>query len=240
MSKIHIGTSGWAYQHWYDVFYPDDLASNKLLEFYSEHFDTVELNTTFYHLPKPSVFAAWYKKTPKNFIFSVKASRFITHVKKIKDCEEPWQRFINSAKELKEKLGPILFQLPPSLKADKKGLEGLLEILPKKYSYCLEPRHETWFSEEIYDTLKKYYVALCLADSPKYPLKIEITAPFVYIRFHGGKILYGSKYSEKELKTWAERIKNWQKQNMDVYVYFNNDYEGYAIENAKQLKELLK
>jgi len=240
MSKIFIGTSGWTYRHWYDVFYPSDLASNKLLEYYADSFKTVELNTSFYHLPRPIVYCNWYKKTPSNFVFSVKASRFITHIKKLKDPEESWQRFIDSAKELKEKLGPILFQLPPSLKADKKRLEGLFKILPKKYLYCLEPRHETWFSDDIYDILKKYQVALCLADSPVYPLKIKMTSSFVYIRFHGGKILYGSKYSEKELKQWVKRITNWQKEKLDVYVYFNNDYEGYAIENAKRLKELLQ
>lgn len=238
-TKTYIGTSGWVYRHWYEVFYPDDIKSTELLKFYAKHFKTVELNASFYHLPKPSVFAGWYKKTPKDFLFAVKVSRYITHIKKLRDIKEPWQRFINSAKELKEKLGPILFQLPPFLKANSKVLEKALKVLPKKYKYAFEFQHETWFDKEIYDILKKYNIALCMADSPNFPLKKEITADFTYLRFHGSQSLYGSKYTDKELKTWAKEIKVWLSKGIDVYAYFNNDAEGYAIEDAKSLIELL-
>ncbi|MFH1366728.1 MAG: DUF72 domain-containing protein [Patescibacteria group bacterium] len=237
--KIYIGTSGWQYKHWYEVFYPEDVKSDGLLQYYSQHFKSVELNASFYHLPKPEVFQGWYKKTPNDFLFSVKASRYITHIKKLRDFEEGGTRFIEAAKELKEKLGPILFQLPPFLKANKEVLETAIKILPKDYKYAFEFRHGSWFTPEIYDILKKHNVALVMADSPNFPLKKEITADFIYLRFHGSKSLYGSKYTEEELNSWAKDIMAWQKQGMDIYAYFNNDAEGYAVENAKQLENLL-
>lgn len=237
--KLYIGTSGWVYKHWYEVFYPEEVKSDGLLQFYSQHFKSVELNASFYHLPKPSVFKGWYNKTPKDFLFSVKASRYITHIKKLRDFEAGWTRFIEAAKELKEKLGPILFQLPPFLKANKEVLETALNVLPKGHKYAFEFRHESWFVTEIYDILKKYNIALVVADSPDFPLKKEITADFIYLRFHGSKSLYGSKYTDEELNSWAKDIKAWQKQGIDVYAYFNNDAEGYAVENAKQLIEIL-
>ena len=239
VKKTYVGTSGWQYKHWYEVFYPESVKSNELLEFYSQHFASVELNASFYHLPKASVFAGWHKKTPNNFLFSVKASRYITHIKKLRDFEAGWTRFIEAAKELKEKLGQILFQLPPFLKANKEVLETALKVLPETYKYAFEFRHESWFTPEIYDILKKYNVALVMADSPDFPLKKEITADFIYLRFHGSKSLYGSKYTVEELKSWAKEITSWQKQGIEIYAYFNNDAEGYAVENAKQLRELL-
>jgi uncharacterized protein YecE (DUF72 family) len=247
--KIFIGTSGWAYDHWVNVFYPEDLKQKNWLDFYKKHFDTVELNTSFYYLPKPETFSGWRKQVPKDFIFSVKASRFITHVKKLRNCQEPWQKFISAAKNLKENLGPILFQLPTFLKANLKVLEDFLKILSirqaqgrprKKYLYAFEPRHESWFCNDIYKILKKFNVALCIADSPSWPEVEVITSNFVYLRFHGGKILYGSEYSLKELKAWSKKIKKWQKKKLDVFVYFNNDAYGFAVKNAKQLEKLVK
>lgn len=240
MSKIYIGTSGWTYEHWQRVFYPSDLPRTKRLDYYTHNFNTVELNASFYHLPKPETFYNWQKQTPKDFIFAVKASRYITHIKKLKNCKEPWKRFIDSAKELNGKLGPILFQLPPFLKINLENLGKFLKTLPKKYSYVLEPRHESWFCEDLYKILKKHRVALCVADSPYWPCKEIITSSFIYLRFHGGTDLYGSNYSKKELKDWAEKIKKWKNKKMDIYAYFNNDACGYAVVNAKQLKQILK
>ncbi|MFA5070089.1 MAG: DUF72 domain-containing protein [Patescibacteria group bacterium] len=239
-AKTYIGTSGWVYRHWFEVFYPEDTRSDELLQYYAQYFNSVELNASFYRLPKAEVFAGWHKKTPKDFLFSVKASRYITHLKKLRDFEEGWRRFIDSARELKEKLGPILFQLPPFLKADNEVLKKALEVLPKKYKYAFEFRHESWFSPKIYDILKKHNVALVVADSPEFPSKKEITADFAYLRFHGLKSLYGSKYSDEELNAWAKDIQTWSKKGIDVYAYFNNDAEGYAVENAKELNNLLK
>ncbi len=239
MPEIRIGTSGWSYNHWRDIFYPKDLAQAKWLEFYAKIFDTVEINSSFYHLPKPKTFSNWRARTPKNFLFSVKASRFITHVKKLKDVKEPWKRFINSAKELKERLGPILFQLSPNLKANIEKLENFISILPSKYRYTFEFRNESWFNKKIYEILEKNNISLCFADTPSYPYKEILTADFVYIRLHGHKKLYGSKYTNRELKIWANKIKKWMKEKKDVYVYFDNDACGYAVENAKTLLRML-
>lgn len=242
MSKIYIGTSGYSYPHWVDVFYPEDLSQGKWLEFYAQHFNTVELNVTFYRLPQEKAFEGWYKKTPKDFLFVVKGSRFITHVKKLTDSEEPLDLLISRAKLLKEKLGIILWQLPPTLKADRRRLEKFL-VLCSQFKVCrqaFEFRHQSWFVDEIYELLKKYNLALCIADSPTWPLVEEITADFTYLRFHGGKELYGSNYSDRELKNWASKIKKWQKKNLDIYCYFNNDAYGYAVSNAKTLKKLTK
>jgi uncharacterized protein YecE (DUF72 family) len=241
MTQVYIGTSGFSYRHWEDkVFYPSDLARTKQLEFYSQHFKTVEINSSFYHLPTAQAFQGWYQRTPRDFIFAVKVSRFITHIKKLKVCREPWQRFINNAKELREKLGPILFQLPPGWQFDVRRLERFVKILPKKYRYVFEFRHPSWFCSEIFKILKKYNISLCLADSPRWPYQEEITADFVYLRMHGGKILYGSNYSDKELKEWAKKIKKFLEADLDVYVYFNNDAYGYAVKNAQRLIELVR
>jgi uncharacterized protein YecE (DUF72 family) len=237
--KIYIGTSGWLYDHWRGIFYPEEVSKTRWFDYYAEHFDTVELNVSFYRLPKKETFIGWWEKSPKNFLFAVKASRFITHVKRLKDCREPWKLFISHAKGLKEKLGPVLFQLPPNLKVNLDRLESFLKIISKyKVRKAFEFRDESWFCDEVYSLLSKYKTALVLADSPRYPLVEKVTADFVYIRFHGGKILYGSNYSKKELKKWANKIKKWSKKGLDVYAYFNNDAHGYAVDNAMTLKAL--
>ncbi|MBL7155006.1 MAG: DUF72 domain-containing protein [Candidatus Portnoybacteria bacterium] len=240
MTKLYIGTSGFSYLHWEKgVFYPNGLVKAKQLEYYTEYFQTVELNNPFYHLPLAKTFQKWYQRTPSNFIFAVKASRYISHIKKLKGCGQAWRLFISRAEKLKEKLGPILFQLPPSWQVNAKRLEVFLKILPQKHQYSFEFRHQSWFCQEIYQLLKKYNVALCLADSPQWPYQEEITADFIYLRLHGRHSLYSSKYTNQELKKWAVKIKKWLK-NRDVYVYFNNDANGYAVKNAQTLKKLLK
>ena len=238
MTKIYIGTSGFSYAHWEKgVFYPLDLPKAKQLEYYSKNFQTVELNNPFYHLPLAKTFQSWYQRTPHDFIFAVKASRYISHIKKLKGCGQPWRLFISRAEKLKEKLGPILFQLPASWKVDIKRLEGFLKILPKKHQYSFEFRHQSWFCQEVYQLLKKHKIALCLADSNKWPYQEELTADFIYLRCHGSHYLYSSKYTDQELKKWAAKIKKWLK-NRDVYVYFNNDANGYAVKNAQTLKKI--
>jgi uncharacterized protein YecE (DUF72 family) len=237
MPKLYIGTSGFSYSHWEEgVFYPKGLAKNKQLEYYSQHFQTVELNNPFYHLPPAKTFQNWHQRTPKNFIFTVKVSRYITHIKRLKNCREPWQRFIANTKELKEKLGPILFQLPPNWRMNIERLERFLKILPKKYQYSFEFRHSSWFNQEIYDILKKHRIALCLADSNQWPYQEEITADFIYLRLHGSHRLCSAKYTDKELKNWAGKIKKWRKLGKDIFVYFNNDFAGYAVKNTLILK----
>lgn len=257
-AKIYIGTSGWVYSHWVGKFYPENLPSKDRLKYFAKYFDTAEVNYSFYHLPRPTTFLKWYQETPKGFLFSVKASRFITHIKRLKNVKDPWQQFFENAKNLKEKLGPILFQFPPSFKAEKENIQRLrnfLKLLSNyqlatthyslptthyKLRYAFEFRHKTWLDEETYKLLEKYNAALVIADSSRYPKAEVVTTDFVYIRMHGPAELFASKYSDEALENLAKKIKKWQKEKRDVFVYFNNDFHGFAIENALFLKKLLK
>lgn len=238
MAKNHIGTSGWSYEHWDKVFY-SHLPSNQRLQFYAKHFQTVEINTTFYHLPKPQVVKNWHKTTPKNFLFSIKASSYITHLKRLKDPEESLKKFFTSIKNLKEKTGPILFQLSPSFKRDDERLKNFIKKLPKKKRYTFEFRHESWFAEEVYQILQKNKMALCITDLAGKLSPIELTSNFVYIRLHGPKRAYQGSYSDRKLKEWAKKIKEWNEKKIKVFLYFDNDQKGYALADAKRLKELL-
>jgi uncharacterized protein YecE (DUF72 family) len=244
--NIFIGTSGYNYPHWSNgVFYPPGLPERKWLEHYTRFFNTVELNVSFYRLPRKSVFEAWRKRTPENFIFVVKGSRFITHVKKLKDCEEPLKLFFNNVEGLKEKLGAVLWQLPPNLHVDEEKLKTFCKTIhqlrvSRFIRHSFEFRHPSWFCEEIYTILKKYGFSLCIAHSRDWPYKEIATSDFVYFRFHGGEILYASNYSEEELREWAGKAKYWMKKRKDIYAYFNNDAYGFAIKNALRFKELLE
>jgi len=249
--NLFIGTSGWVYSHWDGIFYPEDLPSKDYnppttrLKYFSQHFKTAEINYSFYHLPRPSTYQNWHSQTPVDFIFAVKASRFITHIKRLGEVKETWQQFIENALHLKEKLGPILFQFPPSFRANEteiKRLEDFLKLVNKitkpgnvKLHYAFESRHQSWCNKKVYNLLKKYNVAWVIADSPSYPKAEVVTADFIYIRLHGSKVLFTSNYTKKELNSLAQKIKKWLKQNLDVYAYFNNDFGGYAIKNAKTL-----
>jgi uncharacterized protein YecE (DUF72 family) len=235
--QAYIGTSGWNYNHWRELFYPKDCAKSKWLEFYAKHYETVELNASFYGLPKPQTFENWRDRTPDNFLWAVKANRYITHIKRIKDIREPLQRFFSSVELLKEKLGPILFQLPPTLSFDEAVFSGFCQHLKGNHLYTLEVRHPSWAQERAIDILRDNNIALCVSDTAgRYPYIEEDTATFIYIRLHGSKKLYASEYSEEELQTYARKIRDWAK---DVYLYFDNDYGGYAIKNAKRMKEIL-
>ena len=238
-SLVHIGTSGWSYGHWVGRFYPAGLKSNNWLSYYSREFNTVEINSSFYHLPKLQTFINWKKNTGADFLFSVKVSRYITHIKRFIDCKEALERLFTAAKELGEKLGPFLFQLPPSLNKDKSRLEKFLRILPGKYKFAFEFRNESWFTRDIYNLLKSAGCAIVISSSPRFPYVEEITTDFCYIRMHGPGDLYSSCYSEDELGKIALLIKKNLKKNIENYVYFNNDAEGYAIENARTLIEIV-
>ena len=233
---LRIGTSGWSYNHWRGPFYPENLPSGRWLEFYAENFDTVELNSSFYHLPKKKTFENWYQRTPNGFVFSVKASRFISHILKLSNALDPLQRFIDNAMGLKEKLGPILFQLPPKFTLDFERLEKFTKILPKDQRFTFEFRHQSWFCNEVYQLLQKNNLALTISDTPKYPLVEKVTADFVYARLHGHDVLYTSKYSKADLEDWAAKIKTWLAAGLDVFVYFDNDANAHASQNAKELK----
>jgi uncharacterized protein YecE (DUF72 family) len=245
LNRLFIGTSGYNYKHWSNgVFYPSELPQNKWLEHYSKFFSTVELNVTFYRLPQEKVFNGWYTKTPKDFIFTLKGSRFITHVKKLNDCREALELFLLRSKNLREKLSLILWQLPPGMHLDEKKLEGFCKLLKEmkdlNFKSVFEFRHKSWFCEVVYQILKHYNFSICIAHSNRWPSIEKITADPVYLRFHGGTVLYGSNYSDEELKYWSNNIKCWLAEGRSVYAYFNNDAHGFAVQNALRLKELVE
>jgi len=240
-----IGTSGYSYPHWWHgVFYPSDLPQRKWLEFYTEYFDTVELNVSFYRLPQKEVFEGWYKRTPKGFSFAVKGSRFITHIRRLKDCREPLSLLLDHASPLKEKLGVVLWQLPPRFKFQKKRFDEfcvLLSTLPrsKPLRHAFEFRDASWFCQEAFRVLEEFHFAFCIAHGSGLPFTETVTSDFIYLRLHGGDVLYGSHYSDKELNRWAEKIGDWEGAGKTVFVYFNNDAYGFAIQNALTLKKMV-
>jgi len=240
--KIYIGTSGWTYYHWRKIFYPSNLKSENFLNFYAQHFNTVEINSSFYHLPRAKTFKNWHKKTPSNFLFSVKVWRRITHLKKLKNVKSDFKLFFNRAESLKEKFGPLLFQFPANFRATKENIKRLVLFLKFvrnrekiKAHLSFEFRHLSWFNNQIYNLLRRYNIALCWADTPKYPYEEEITADYLYLRLHGHEVLYASKYSRKQIKSYAEKIERLPKKIKNVYVYFDNDFHGYALKNAREL-----
>jgi len=220
---VRIGTSGWYYDHWKELFYPEDLAKNKWFEHYAQHFDTVEINNTFYHLPKESYVKRWHKLAPKGFLYAVKANRYITHIKRLKDAEKPLERFFERVSMLKGKLGPILYQLPPSLHKDLDLLGAFIKLLPKKRPAVFEFRHESWYCEDTFELLGQYGVGFCIHDMPGKQSPRVVTADIIYVRFHGTTGRYSGSYSKSVLQNWANWLKEQNKQARGIYVYFNND-----------------
>jgi len=284
MSQVYIGTSGFSYPHWgKGIFYPKGLSQARWFEYYCQHFKTVELNVSFYRLPKKEVFAGWRRKAGEKFVFSVKGSRYITHIKRLKDSQEAVGRFFEAAGGLKggaevarrnfavgfsfsreetpsvngfprrsqseasqnlagspRSADVVLWQLPPQMKASKERLESFLKILPQGWRQAFEFRHEGWLNDEVFKLLKSFKAGIVFQDYPNWPITEEITADFIYLRFHGRTGLYSSCYSKKDLKTWAEKINQWKRKGLDVYAYFNNDALGHAVENALALKALVQ
>ncbi|MBW4500015.1 MAG: DUF72 domain-containing protein [Scytonema hyalinum WJT4-NPBG1] len=239
MGKLQIGTSGWVYKHWMGIFYPLHLPSNQQLSFYAQNFSTVEINFSFYRLPERSVFESWREQTPSGFLFAVKGSRYLTHMKKLKDPQEPLSRLMERVEGLQEKLGPILFQFPHTWHLNLERLQSFLELLQTygEQRFTFEFRHSSWLIPQVYKLLENAGVALCLPVSPTVPLDVRLTAPWTYIRMHTGQ--YGVGYSDEELSIWANRIRLFLQQEADVYIYFNNDPDGYAIHDAQHLCRLL-
>jgi uncharacterized protein YecE (DUF72 family) len=241
MSPLYfIGTSGWHYNHWRGIFYPENLPTKDWLNYYSRQFTTVEINNSFYRLPQETTFSNWRESVSLDFSFSVKTSRFITHIKRLKDSQEPMNTFILRASHLKNKLGPILYQLPSNFHRDDARLESFFEILDHKHQHVVEFRHVSWMDEEIYGLLRKYNVAFCIFDMPGFTSPLTITADFAYLRFHGRSNLYSSLYSDNELADWANKIRSFSSNLNQVFVYFNNDSAGFAVENALKLRKLLE
>jgi uncharacterized protein YecE (DUF72 family) len=238
---IRIGTSGFHYKHWKGPFYPDKTPDSKLLDYYVQHFDTVELNNSFYRLPSAEAFDCWRDSTPANFVFAVKASRFITHNKKLKDPENAVDNLLPRALHLGAKLGPILFQLPPHWRVNHERLGGLLKILPRQLRYAFEFRELSWLTPEINAILEKFNAAFCIYELAGYHSPIQVTADFAYVRLHGPDVgKYQGSYGDKTLRRWARQIEKWAAELEAIYVYFDNDQAGYAALNARRLKELVE
>ncbi len=238
--KWWIGTSGWSYKHWQGIFYPLNLKNSDWLGYYVSHFPTVEVNSTFYRIPFKGMITSWLKKTPNDFRFVIKGSRRITHYKKLRDFKDPLQVFLERLEPLREKILCILWQLPPSLKRDIVLMEEFLSQLPGNFRYALEFRHASWIEDNTFQLLERYQVAHCTVSAPKFPCNLTTTTDFAYIRFHGITGWYNYNYTEDDLLWWMENILMIGKRTDKVLVYFNNDYNAYAVKNALRLKALLE
>jgi uncharacterized protein YecE (DUF72 family) len=235
---IRIGTSGWNYGHWRGRFYPEDLPANRWFEHYAGAFDTVEINNTFYQLPAAKTFQNWDQQAPPGFVYAVKANRYITHLKKLKDPMVPLRRFFNRARRLGRHLGPILFQLPPHWKPGLERLDQFCAALPRDLTHVIEFRERAWLQEETYGVLMAHGVCLCVHDLIKrHPRRV--TGRAVYIRFHGAGSKYGESYSRRRLGRWADWMAEAAQEKLQVYAYFNNDRNACAVRNARTLRNIL-
>ncbi|MEE8201724.1 MAG: DUF72 domain-containing protein [Candidatus Acidoferrales bacterium] len=239
--QIHVGTSGWHYSHWRGPFYPERFPSDRMLDFYCQRLHTVEINNSFYQLPEKKTFTGWREQTPQGFLFAVKASRYLTHMKKLKDPTEPLRRFHAHVQRLGPKLGPILFQLPPHWGRDAGRLRDFLRVLPKKRQYAFEFRDPSWFHPETYRLLEKHHAAFCVWDLAGMESPRVVTADFAYLRLHGpSQQKYAGRYTKRQLRGWLQRLRTWQRQGARaVYVYFDNDQAGYAARNALEFAAMV-
>ena len=238
--RARVGCSGWQYRHWRGGFYPADLPLARWFEYYAERFDTVEINNSFYRLPERATFASWARRAPARFEFAVKASRFLTHMKKLKDPEEPLDRLFARMRALGSRLGPVLYQLPPGWKADAPRFRHFLESLPRRARHTIEFRDSSWYHDEILALMERHRVALCLHDMAGSAPARERVGPFVYVRFHGATAKYGGGYPEDRLRGWAEWLDAQRGEGCDVYAYFNNDAGGHAPRDAAMLRRLME
>jgi len=234
---IRIGTSGWYYDHWKKRFYPPGLPKSKWFEHYAKTFNTVEINNTFYRLPKPQSFAKWYDQTPKNFVFVVKANRYITHIKRLKNTYNEVGRFYDAAGQLAHKLGVVLFQLPPSLRIDLDLLKSFIKLLPQEPAAVFEFRHKSWYVGDTFELLCKLRAGFCIHDMPGNESPKSIVSDIIYIRFHGSTGKYSGSYSKSDLQGWAKWLKDYKHEAIRAYAFFNNDISAHAIDNAKTLRE---
>jgi len=233
---IRIGTSGWSYAEWRGGFYPRGLAAKDWLARYATEFSTVELNASFYRLPAPEQFAKWAAQVPDDFLFAVKAPRLITHLHRLQYCAGPLADFLDAARALGGKLGPVLYQLPPTLTYDAALLDAFTAALPRKISSVIEFRHGSWFRDETFAILEKNRVSLCVSDFPGSAAPLHVTAPPAYLRFHGGK-RYRANYPPSALQQTAQQLRAWSEEGIPSFVYFNNTAAGHAVENAETLRE---
>lgn len=241
MAELYIGCSGFSYHHWRGTFYPEDIPVKQWFNYYSKQFSTVELNVTFYRTPTAQNFQHWFEESAADFSFSVKGSRYITHIKRLQGIEEALDRFFTPASELKDKLKVVLWQFPPHFKYDPQRLQSFLGLLENyQVRNTLEFRNESWICDEVVAMCKAKNISLCMADSPPYLNELPVTSDFVYIRRHGMQGSYNGSYSREELQKDAARIERYLERNLDVFIYFNNDIGGAAPNNAIELSEMLQ
>jgi uncharacterized protein YecE (DUF72 family) len=241
---IHIGTSGWSYKHWKGIFYPPKMKPEEWLVFYSAHFKITEINASFYRLPLRETVVGWKGKVPRGFVFCPKMSRYLTHMKKLKEPEETLKRFFDAFEPMKKIMGPVLVQLPPQLKFNYDRATYLYQLLKRKYrkyDFVMEVRHPGWLEEESLALMSKFDIGLVISQSgERLPYSEMITAKNIYIRFHGPEALYASSYSDAMLKSFARKFKKWRKEGHAVWAFFNNDIFGYAVKDALRLQRLIE
>jgi len=241
-ATINIGTSGWSYKHWKNIFYPDKLPPTQWLDFFTRFFSTTEINTSFYHIPQVETIAHWKKTVPAGFMFCAKMNRYLTHMKKLKEPEESMERFFTAFKSLKRKMGPVLIQLPASVAFKAEKAAHFFSLCKSRYGYyrfALEVRHQSWLSKESIALLRKYNIALVISQSGAgFPYAETITAQHIYVRFHGPGALYASGYNEEQLQSFASLFKKWKKQGHTTWAFFNNDVHGFAVKDAQRLSLL--
>jgi uncharacterized protein YecE (DUF72 family) len=238
-ARVRVGCSGWQYRHWRGAFYPRELAQDRWLDFYVERFDTVELNNSFYRLPDADAFDAWRRRLPPGFLMAVKASRYLTHLKRLREAREPLHRLWSRASRLGPRLGPMLYQLPPRWGRNVERLRAFAAIAPS-HRQAMEFRDRSWYHADVYDVLADAGIALCLHDMAGSASPCQPIGPFVYLRLHGSGARYGGRYSSQQLTAWAERLARWAHNGIDAYVYFNNDIGGHAVRDADRLREMLR
>ncbi len=239
MDQIRIGCSGWNYRHWRERFYPKGLPQRRWFAFYAEHFDTVEINNSFYRLPKAETFEAWRAQAPPGFCYAVKANRFLTQAKKLKDCEEPLRRMMAPFRALGDRLGPILFQLPPRFRINLERLETFLELLPEDVASVFEFREPSWYVPETFALLDRHGAGFCVHDMPGSATERIATGRLAYVRFHGTSGKYHGRYPDEQLLSWTDWIVAQARNRRPVWCYFNNDIDGHAIDDAQTLKAMV-
>ena len=239
MKRIRIGCSGWNYRHWRGSFYPQGLAQKNWFQFYAEHFDTVEINNSFYRLPKAETFEKWRAAAPPGFCYAVKANRFLTQAKKLKDCEEPLARMLAPFRALGDRLGPVLYQLPPRFRINLERLESFLRLLPKDAVSVFEFREKSWYVPETLALLERYGASFCAHDMPGSASERWAAGPIAYVRLHGAAGKYWGRYPDQNLLSWSDWMAAQAKAGRPVWAYFNNDIHAHAIHDAQTLKAMV-
>ncbi len=238
--ELFVGTSGWSYKHWRGRFYPANAPSRQWFAYYARHFSSVEINYTFYRLPMEKTFVRWREQEPQQFVYALKAPSTITHFRKLRQPKAALDRFLERARLLGDKLGPILYQLPPNWHCNVERLAEFLELLPDDLHHVIEFRDESWHSEEVFEVLSDKGVSLCIVSMPGFDCPEVLTGPIAYVRMHGVEVKYGDSYEDEQLQEWAKRVVGFLDGGRDTYVYFNNDAYAFAVENAWELRQLVE